>query len=468
MVVRRYWGRSVVFAFVVKRPLAGPLLAAHANHTMTARAVATGLHAGYTDLADSKETHLRILLTPFGSRGDVEPMLALGEGLVCRGHRVTVATDPVFAQPAADAGLDFVDVGGDIQAWLRNLGREASNPYRLVRALAAYTREQLPRTFALLQPAVASSDLVVTTIHHASWSLAQTAGIPCRTILYTAQMIPSSLHPPPSVASLNLPGWINRLLWRLAGGAFNLLFRKAINQMRSPLPLPPVRDFLTAARGHAPVIASDPLFAPLAPDAPAGAVQTGAMGLNPTGDLEHGLVAWLDRGEPPVYIGFGSMPIARLEHFAMMLSATSKKTGSRFLLSAGWSEGQEGEVQPGVLAIRSAPHALLFPRVAAAIHHGGAGTTAAAARAGIPQMVIPHNGDQFYHGRCVHHRALGPPPLPRRKLTHTRLADALTALTASETVDTARILGKQLAATDGVDTTCDELLDGDRKADPGN
>jgi len=404
---------------------------------------------------------MHIVITPFGSRGDVQPLLALGAGLRARGHAVTFGAAPNYRGWIEESGFRFREIGGDFEPWLKR--QDTGTPFSLLAGLARYVRKEVPLCFRQTCDAVRDADLVVTTTHIAAHSAAEAAGVPCRTVLYTAQLLPSRFHPPLAVPGQDLPAWLNRALWWSLARLFDLLFKGPVNRERANLGLAPVPEFLSHARGASPIVASDREFAPIAPDVPPGPAQTGAMTLPVSGTLEPPIEAFLRAGDPPVYIGFGSMPDRTPEKTMRMVLDAVRASGRRAIVCAGWAGPDGTDIPPEILAIREAPHALLFPRVAAAVHHGGAGTTAAAARAGVPQVVVPHLGDQFFHGRRVRDLGIGPAPIPRSRLNASRLASAIReALTTPRIQERARSLAENLRKVDGVGAAVEVLLAGTR------
>lgn len=409
---------------------------------------------------------MRIVLTPFGSRGDVQPLLALGLGLRAHGHEVLFATGPNYQGWIESLGLPFHPVGYDFESWLRQQGPVVHSQLASLWALGRYAREELPVSFAQMCEALRGADLAVTGIHPTTRSAAELLGVPCRTLGFTAQILPSRHHPPLSVPWQGLPGWLNRGLWHAMHSAFNLLFKSALNRERMRRGLPPLSSFLEHARGRDMVIAADPQLASLPPDAPPGAVQTGALRLPVEGALEPELEAFLQAGEPPVYIGFGSMPDESPQATSRLIAEGVRLAGRRAILCAGWAGLGETGLPEGILAIREAPHALLFPRVAVVVHHGGAGTTAAALHAGVPQVMVPHSADQFFHGHRVRVLGLGAAPIARPRLTAKALGQALRqVLSTPAMAERARALAEQLSATDGVAATVQALLP--QAASPG-
>ena len=400
---------------------------------------------------------MRVVLAPFGSRGDVQPFLALGCGLRARGHEVVVAAATSFRSWVEEMGFIFRPVGGDVQSWVREQGAPARHPIRFLRAFSRYLREEVPACFEQTQQAIRDADLVVSTLHIAARSVAEALGIPYRTVVFTTQLIPSRHHPPLAFPSQALPGWLNRVLWWFSAKIFDLVLKKPVNRQRAGLGLSAIPGFLGYARTEHPIVASDPAFAPLPSDAPPGIVQTGAFVLPVAGRLGPEVETFLRAGEPPVYVGFGSTPDDAPERTSRIIAEAVRAVGRRAILSVGWS-GLGGLPLPkDVLCVAEVPHALLFPRVLTVVHHGGAGTTATALRAGVPQIIVPQTGDQYFHGNRIHDLGLGPALV--RRLTAKRLAQALRAVLNDPTfAQRARVIADSVRLLDGVGAAIEELL----------
>jgi sterol 3beta-glucosyltransferase len=172
-----------------------------------------------------------------------------------------------------------------------------------------------------------------------------------------------------------------------------------------------------------------------------------------------GLVDFLAAGEPPVSIGFGSMTGRDPRRLTEIVAGAVAQSGLRAVLLSGWAGLGELALPDTIYCLPGAPHSWLFPRVAAVVHHGGAGTTAAGLRAGVPSLIIPHFADQPFWGRRVHALGAGPQPIPRPKLTVDNLAAALRELVAGTGLRRqAHALARKIAQEDGVATAV-HLLD---------
>jgi vancomycin aglycone glucosyltransferase len=184
---------------------------------------------------------MRILIGGFGSRGDMQPMLALGLALKSRGHVVTMCGPPDFAAWADELALPFVAVGASVQTLVER-GTDRNGKVRPVIVLRE-ARTMGQEHFAALEPLVARSDLVVASgITVAGASLAEKYGIPYVFVGLCPQVIPSGEHPHPMVARQTLPGTVNRLTWRVGALANNLVFRGIVNREQARLGLAPIRD----------------------------------------------------------------------------------------------------------------------------------------------------------------------------------------------------------------------------------
>jgi len=393
---------------------------------------------------------MRILLAAFGSRGDVQPMVALGVRMRADGHDVVLGASETFAGLARQHGLEFQAVGRDIEAWARrhDLTRR---PARLIAHAVDYLREDVELSFGQTHAAARGADLLVSGIHAAAPSVAEALELPYHTLLFCPQLIASSHHPPPSVPWFSLPRFCNRSLWWIWFRALDVALKDAINRGRRAWKLPPIESvaaYLSAARAS---VASDGLLGTLPPDSPAAVRQTGALALEVGEALDPGLERFLAAGEPPVYVGFGSMPDQDPRGTTRAVVEALEACGRRGVVVSGWAGlGGQG-VPPSVRVVDSAAHAALLPRVAVAVHHGGAGTTAAAARAGVPQVVVPHCVDQYYWGRQVYERGLGSRPIPKRALNAARLAAAIRYVLSHPRIAVrAREIEAGLRRTDGV------------------
>jgi len=366
---------------------------------------------------------MRILLVSHGTRGDVQPIVALGVALKARGHLVQLVAPANFLTWVRGHGLDMQSDGIDVEALLRS---SASG----LQSLSWQMRYLLDATPLLFEPVARASegcDLIICAgIQFAAASVAQWRNVPYAHVVFCPCATPNSATPPPNVHTQTLPRWINRLLWQAGGPLADLALRAPINRGRASLGLKALDNPISQILNGRTILAADPDLGPLPHDAPKGAMTTDAWVLEEPGALDARVEAFLQQGPAPIYIGFGSMIAPRAPELVVQAVAAARAIGRRAVIAGGWAALQ-AHIQEGddVITLDNVPHSLIFPRVAAAVHHGGAGTTTAAARAGVPQILLPHILDQYYWAHRVEVLGLGPPALPIERVTVERLRDRM-------------------------------------------
>jgi vancomycin aglycone glucosyltransferase len=398
---------------------------------------------------------MRVLLSTYGTRGDVEPLVALAVELraLGAGVRMCVPPDEEFAQRLGGLGIDAVPVGPPVRALMR-----ATAPPSAAE-LSRYRSELVGTQFDVFPSAAEGCDALVVAglAQVAARSVAEAAGLAYVYTTYSAVNLPSPHHAPPP-----RPGWPepegadNATLWELDAQRVNEQFREPLNGHRAALGLPPVDD----VRGHVysdrPWLAADPALGPW-PAAPGlEVVQTGAWTQGDERPLPADLVAFLDAGAPPVYVGFGSIsPAPGIARWAVEVS---RARGHRVLVSRGWADLDLVDGQADCFAIGEVNHQRLFGELAAVIHHGGAGTTQTAARAGVPQVVVPIRlADNPYWAGRVAARQVGA-ALDGPTATLESLGAAFDTALAPETRARAAALGAEIR-TDGAAVAARLLLD---------
>jgi UDP:flavonoid glycosyltransferase YjiC (YdhE family) len=268
--------------------------------------------------------------------------------------------------------------------------------------------------------------------------------------------------PPPTVRSQGLPRWVNRLLWTLAYA--RRVDAPWIDQRgRKRLGLEPVANPLAELGRQRVIVAADRDLAPLADDVPSRVVATDAWILDePEPYIAPEIDAFLNREPSPIYVGFGSMVARRAGALVTHVIDVARALGRPVIVAGGWA-GLERYVMDAddVLAVSAVPHDVVLPHVAAVVHHGGAGTTHAAARAGVPQIVLPHLLDQFYWARRVEQLGLGPRGLPVDLVSADILAERMASALEDRSIhERARALGSMMEGRNGVAAAvhCLELL----------
>lgn len=392
-------------------------------------------------------------------------MVALGRGLRTAGHAVRVLSDRAFEPMIEAHGLEFVPMSGDMKTifgatenpWLK----QGDNPLALAGSLLESLRALIPVWFDECIQATRDADVMLTsggTVCMAG-SIHEKTGIPfVRTLLQPltpTREFSSSLMPQPPVA---LPGFLNLTVHTAVNWLFWMAFRGGTNHARAtrlalpPWPLRGPWDGFDRCKSPA-IYGFSSAIVPRPADWPDNHEVTGYWFLD--GDdawsPPESLVRFLEAGPAPVYVGFGSMVIRDPEQTTRLVLEAIERSGQRAVLASGWGGLRSQALPPHVHLIDAAPHDWLLPRMCAAVHHGGAGTTAAAARAGIPSVIVPFIADQPFWGARMYALGVAPRPLSRRRVNATRLGQAITTASGDEGMrDRARALGRRIRAEDGV------------------
>ena len=409
---------------------------------------------------------MHLTLCTFGSRGDVQPYLALGQGLQDAGHAVRFATSRYHEAPVRRHGFDFFPLTAanprdllrseDGMRWLET-GR---NPLGNLRAMRDLGRGLLDEQMRAVLQFCADTDAVIysVTTMLAVAPLAEHLDIPA------AGALLQPFHPTREFPPFLLPDWpaamplrrhFNMLGYQLQMHLAWQLVRHEFNALRATLlDLPPLRQpFGNQHLRPDPVVYGfSPRVIPKPADWDAMTEISGYWFLH-DGDWRPSaaLLDFLQAGPPPVYVGFGSMLERDAGRTSDAILSALQRTGLRAVLLGGWAGLGAATMPDSVLQIEYAPHEWLFPRMAAVVHHGGMGTVAAGLRAGCPALVIPRFADQPMWARRLQALGVSPPPLPHRRLSAERLARALQQLTSDAALrERADSLAARIRAEDGV------------------
>lgn len=408
-------------------------------------------------------THLTILA--LGSRGDVLPCVVLGQGLQTAGFRVRIISFANFAPLAARYGLEFEPVPGDAQTLLAGSGGVAlaesgRSVWRMWRSVKALFWDLTTGIADVLsRPYIWQTDAIINQLPGGLYGvdLAEKLRIP----LITAAVIPMMrTHSFPMVAFPTwpalLPGY-NALTYRLAEQIVWSGFRKAVNRWRRDVLGLAERPFL----GNFGRLAQLPTLlgcsesvVPRPPDWGDNVHYTGYwQPEEPVWEPPSDLVRFLAAGSPPIFVGFGSMPVRDPQQVTQVVLEAIQRTGKRAVLQAGWAGLGQGALPETVHLLDYAPYRWLFPKMATVVHHGGSGTTGFGLWAGVPTIVTPFLFDQFFWGRRIQALGVGPAPLPHKKLTVAKLAAAIEmTLFDAGMRRRAADLGRRLRREDGVAT----------------
>jgi vancomycin aglycone glucosyltransferase len=358
---------------------------------------------------------VRVLLSTYDSRGGIEPLAALGVRLRELGAEAVVCGPPDCAERLAEVGLPHVPAGAPVRALVHRA--TPPSPDDMPKLIGELIATWFDTVAAAAEgcDAMVGSGVVPAAV--GARSVAEKLGIPFAHVHYCPVYLPSPHHPPTPLPGPPLPSDVtgNWERWELNARQYNDIFGPALNRHRVANGLPPVDNVRDWLHGDHPWLAADPVLAPWPQPAGTGPASTGPaeLGVIQTGawirpderPLPPDLEAFLDAGPPPVYVGFGSMrapgDIARVAIEAI------RGQGRRVLLARGWADLALVDDQDDCFVVGEVNQQALFGRVAAVVHHGGAGTTTTATRAGVPQVVVPQWGDQPYFASRVADLGIG-------------------------------------------------------------
>ncbi len=405
---------------------------------------------------------MHILITAFGTLGDIQPSMALAKRLIADGHEVLLCAPPDFTDWAKRENVPFHPVGRNFEEWMREHTKVVStNLIKGYALLAKGLRADIHHQFNDLEKInFGEYDLVLATgIQMASPSLAEAYGVPYRFICFSPQMLPSSDHPPTSVPFQNLPTFCNQLTWFGHRLGFSLTFNGLINRRRRDFGLGPINDYWKHYIGDNPIVATSPHICPLPKDLN-HLKETGFLFFpQKEEELDKDILDFIESSEQPViYAGFGSMIDPKPEQTTRLLVEASKKANVRLLLSKGWANLGDENLPDHVKVIGPTPHAVLFPKLSGIIHHGGSGTTAISAKSGTPQLVVPYMVDQFHFAKSVFEQGIGPKPIPRARLNLKKLVHTIEVLVHDKELrKQAKLVGNKLDNEDGLSNLLKEL-----------
>jgi len=352
---------------------------------------------------------VRVLLVTYDSRGGVEPLAGLAVQLRALGAEVSVCAPPdeEFAERLATFGVPLVPFGDPVRA----LATGAAVPSEA--DMRRHMDEVIAAQFDTVATAAEGCDALVAAglvpLAAGVRSVAEKLGVHYVYVGYHPGQLPSSFHRPPTFMHFPLPPALtdNRMLWDKDAVLVHEIFGATLNSHRAAIGLAPVDNVRDYAFTEHPWLAADPTLGPWPESADPSVVQTGAWLVPDERPLSADLLAFLDAGTPPVYVGFGSMPLRTSGDVPRMAIEAIREQGRRVIVSRGWAELALIDDRDDCIAIGEVNQQVLFGRVAAVVHHGGAGTTTTAALAGAPQVVLCQGADQLYWAARVCELGIG-------------------------------------------------------------
>ncbi|WP_405980221.1 glycosyltransferase [Streptomyces sp. NBC_00158] len=387
---------------------------------------------------------MRVVLSAYDSRGGVEPLVGLAVRLRELGAEVLVCAPPdeEFAGRLAGVGVEMVPTGASVRDLVTGKVPPSPGgiPKRAAELVAAFY-ESVTRAAEAGGCDVLLATGLVPAVAGVK-AAAEKLGVPYVYASYQPVSLPSPHHPPIPRPGRPLPPEVtdNEVLWERDARDAQDVFGDAVNAFRESVGLPAVDDVRDDVFTDRPWLATDPVLAPWVRPAALEVVQTGAWVLPDERPLPADLVEFLDAGEPPVYVGFGSIPMADPAGLARTVVEAVRARGRRVLLSRGWADLALTDAADDCFVVGEANHQALFPRVAAVVHHGGAGTTTTATRSGAPQVIVPQHADQPYFASRVAGLGIGAAhdgPTPTVESLSAALETALTPETAARAASVA-------------------------------
>lgn len=401
---------------------------------------------------------MRALLSTIGSRGDVQPLLALALRLRELDVDVRMCVPPDFREWIEGFGVPVTPIGPELRSAPQ--AKSASGPPDPAK-LRSMMEGTVAAQFETISAAAAGCDLIVgaTALQLAAPSIAEKLGVPYVFAAFCPVVLPSSSHAPPVLSTLgdttNARTTDFEKLWADDALRWNAMWAPFLNPQREKLDLDPVDDVRGYVLTDRPWLAADPVIAPWPTPGDSSVVQTGAWILPDDRPLPTEVEEFLASGAPPVYIGFGSMRVTADTGLTMVDAA--RALGYRVIVGRGWADLSPAEDLDDCIVVDEVNQQALFRHVAAVVHHGGAGTTTTAALAGAPQVILPQMHDQYYFAKRVFELGIG-----AADAAHPSTVESLTACLEDalrpEVSQRTRFIAGEIRL-DGADVAARRLLD---------
>ena len=406
---------------------------------------------------------MKITMISVGSTGDVRPYILLGKELKKRGHEVTIAAFASFAKTVKEAELGFYPLSGDVIKLMENIMKPSSKGAKYLVDVEHALKDIAPVLLRDLMLSCEGADAMCCSFFGSLYySIAEKYNIPCIQTHYFP-MDSNSITPISSAPGQHLGKAWNKFTYRLGYLLISILEKKYLTKWREENGMSQQKLRTTPAYhmlGDVPVIyAMSPLVMPRPKEWNEHIRMSGFWWDDEKLDYQppEDLVKFLENGEQPIYIGFGSMVSGNMNKtFATVIKAI-RASKVRAVVNLGWgSEKLQLKSNSRIYFGDYIPHDWLFPRVKAVVHHGGVGTTSAGLRYGKPTLVVPFGGDQPFWGNRIHDIGCGPKPLPRQKMTVQRLSKALIDLTQHQSYAVAaEEVGQRMSHEHGTATAAD-------------
>ncbi len=405
-------------------------------------------------------------IVAIGSRGDVQPYIALALGLMERGHEATVMAHENFKDFVEEYGVRFIPLRGNVEAMLRS--EEGMRTLRAgnIVAFSSYLQKITTKTAQTIVTdifeACEKSDTLIASLLALPWvqGLAEKLGRHWALVQLNLPTVRTKAFPMAAFDILNFPAY-NLMTYRIYEFAYHQAGKKLIHDFRKSLDLPPLKISLPKKIADEKILNLH-CFSPsllARPDDWAAQNQITGFLFLPTTHNEKilgELIHWLNAGDKPVYIGFGSIPIPNPQLLISILTELLRTTTHRFIFCQGWSLPIDLPAHPNLFQIKTISHQWLFPHCKTAIIHGGVGTTAAVLKAKIPAIIVSIIADQPWWGKIIERKGLGA-HIPFKKLSAQKLSTAIEKTQRPEIIQNAFDMGERISREDGLGKTIDAL-----------
>lgn len=399
---------------------------------------------------------MRVLLAAHGSRGDVYPMIAVAQRFLSAGHRVKMLTQRTFEAILVKRGIPGVFTSEDARDEMTRLNEDAKS----VKKSIEWAQKSLEEEFALLTEPSRDADLMICTNNEFSVSsIAEARKIPAFRVAYLPS-IPGD-NVPPIIPWQNMPEFLCRPTWKLINKGLDFMALNTANRERAALGLAPIRSLgRHFMKTFFNLFAMNDMLAPPHPSWPPGSYRYCGYGFEEQPyDIPAELEAFLDAGPPPIYVGFGSVSVKNPARFTETALEAAEIADCRLVMGRGWTCLGKDEMPERAVLVDEVAHDHLFSRMAAICHHGGSGTTHRAARAGVPQFIMPIIVDQFFWGKRVHDLCVGPKSVAPKRLKPKKLAEVFTELVGNANYrENARRLATSISKDGGIDAIYDAII----------
>jgi len=411
---------------------------------------------------------VKFIAITYGTEGDTRPLAALCRGLIDAGHQVTLLAASATLGSAQALGVPVTALAGDIRG-LQRPGEALANVVRrgdrfsdVTKALAHIANTNAESWMRAAADASEGCDAVLLSAlaSFVGLSIAEYRKVP-GIGLSLIPITPTSAFASPFLPPRWVPRFLNRASHELVNATLWRAFRKATNEARARVCRLPPRQHVWS--GHPILYGVSPSLLPAPADFPHNTRMCGQwIAASLPWSPPSALARFLAGGEPPIYVGFGSM--MGMDQQRVRSAIVAAVAGRRALFYPGWSGMPTDDLPANIFVLGDTPHDWLFPKTSAVIHHGGSGTTHSAARAGVPAIIVPFAADQFFWADRA--SALGvASAIPAKSLTAASLARSIDVVGRPEVRARARALGEKMRGENGIATAMsaiDELVRGRR------